>query len=282
MVGNEMIVDWIEAYFKVTERNEINEAIAIDSSVIGLKLFNQPIYGVADAMDPIFLDYATKDEILYQKFLEPIKWLDTAKSVISIFLPYSDAVIAGNAKNLKKASVEWLHGRYEGQQLVLELTKYIKMKIESEGYECVAPLMDTRMLSQTGTHTVREPMTFKDLSNRDYWSNWSERHVAFASGLGTFGLSKNIITNKGVAGRFTSFITNMDLVATNREYTDVYEYCTKCGKCVENCPVNAISFEKGKMHTPCSRYLDWVMSQNTPRYACGKCQVSVPCQSSRP
>jgi len=33
----------------------------------------------------------------------------------------------------------------------------------------------------------------------DLQSNWSERHVAFIAGLGTFGLSRSLITPLGTA-----------------------------------------------------------------------------------
>ena len=41
----------------------------------------------------------------------------------------------------------------------------------------------------------------------DYASNWSERHVAYVCGLGTFGC-QGLITSKGLAGRFGSIITD--------------------------------------------------------------------------
>ena len=43
-------------------------------------------------------------------------------------------------------------------------------------------------------------------------STWSERHVAYAAGLGTFGLSRGLITARGIAMRCGSVVT--DLPAT--------------------------------------------------------------------
>lgn len=76
-------------------------------------------------------------------------------------------------------------------------------------------------------------------------SNWSERHVAYICGLGTFGLSKGLITKKGIAGRFGSVVTSAVLPVTQREYSNPFEYCTMCGKCAINCPAHAIDTEKG-------------------------------------
>ncbi len=58
-----------------------------------------------------------------------------------------------------------------------------------------------------------------------FGSNWSERHVAYISGLGTFSLSKGIITEKGMAGRLISLVTDAPLPPTPRAYTELYEYC---------------------------------------------------------
>lgn len=115
-----------------------------------------------------------------------------------------------------------------------------------------------------------------------FTSNWSERHVAYVAGQGTFSLSRGLITEKGVAGRFGSIVTSLSLPADTRKYTEVDEYCNRCGACLANCPVHAISFEKGKSHEPCGAYLDETAFKFSPRYGCGKCQVDVPCECNIP
>ncbi|MDR2480411.1 MAG: 4Fe-4S binding protein [Treponema sp.] len=62
----------------------------------------------------------------------------------------------------------------------------------------------------------------------------------------------------------------------------MYECCIRCGSCVSNCPVRAISLERGKDHPPCSAFLERTREQCKPRYGCGKCQVQVPCESGVP
>ena len=78
-----------------------------------------------------------------------------------------------------------------------------------------------------------------------YASNWSERHVAYVCGLGTFGLSKGLITERGMAGRFGSIVTDAELAPTPRKYSDPFEYCTKCGACQFRCPAKAIDKSRG-------------------------------------
>ena len=110
---------------------------------------------------------------------------------------------------------------------------------------------------------------------------WSERHVAYLCGLGTFGLSKGIITRKGMAGRFASLVTALELPADERPYKGLYDYCIRCGECIRRCPVRAIS-EEGKEHKPCHDWLLHVKKEYAPRLGCGKCQTAVPCESGIP
>jgi epoxyqueuosine reductase len=42
-----------------------------------------------------------------------------------------------------------------------------------------------------------------------YASSWSERHAAYAAGLGTFGLCDGLITARGKAVRFGSIISKL-------------------------------------------------------------------------
>ncbi len=277
-----MIKKIIQDFYMENDDNRIKADVALDSELVGMKIFDDPLIGVVKANDPIFELYSDKYEIMYHKFIRPSDWLESAKTVVSVFLPYSAEVKAGNGRDLRRPSLEWLHGRYEGQLFINKLTSFVKSELEAQGIECVAPSIDKRLAINIGTKKEGYKIRETKLSNDDFWSSWSERHVAFAAGLGTFSLSKNIITEKGSAGRLTSFITNMQFDATERHYKEVNEYCTFCGKCVQNCPVNAIDYEKGKMHTVCSNYLDWVYKKFEPRYACGKCQVVVPCQDKIP
>ena len=68
-------------------------------------------------------------------------------------------------------------------------------------------------------------------------SQWSERHAAYASGLGTFGLCDGLITPKGKAVRFASVVTRIKVPPTQRPYKDHHAYCLHyakgiCGMCI--------------------------------------------------
>jgi epoxyqueuosine reductase QueG len=88
----------------------------------------------------------------------------------------------------------------------------------------------------------------------------SERHAAYASGLGIFGLCDGLITPKGKAMRARSVVARIQIPPTQRPYTDHHAYClflTKgiCEECIPRCPVGALSevgHDKVKCRTvPC-------------------------------
>ncbi|MBQ7092185.1 MAG: epoxyqueuosine reductase, partial [Clostridia bacterium] len=53
-----------------------------------LTIYDEPLIGFADANDPIF-DTFKKDEVIGESYMKPIEWLPEAKSVISMFLPFT-------------------------------------------------------------------------------------------------------------------------------------------------------------------------------------------------
>lgn len=267
--------DSIEEFVRNSEDNLIDEKKAISPAVIGLRMFESPIVFVGAADDEMFREFASKDG-LGKSLQGPFAWLPTAKSVISIFFPFTDAVKVSNRADKLEPSSEWLHARIEGQMFIDKATKYLRAYLEKSGYKTVAPSIDQRFWSKTAFNpaTPHPEVSFT--------SNWSERHIAFLCGMGTFGLSKGLITEKGMAGRFTSLITELELPANPRSYDEPYEYCIKCGACVRRCPANAISLEKGKNHMVCFAYLNETGKKYSPRYGCGKCQVGVPCERKIP
>lgn len=256
--------------------NRIAEEEAIVPECVGLKMYDAPLIGYADAVDPLF-EELKKPGIVGPQMLLPGEWLTGAQSVISLFLPFSEEVRSSNRKGTEP-SPQWLHARVEGQRFIASLTAGIVQILENMGYAAAAPCIDTRFRFAEGK-ARDDDERWKD---RTFTSNWSERHTAFAAGLGTFGLSKGLITEKGMAGRFTSIITTAKAEPDVRPYTGVYEYCIMCGACAAKCPINAISMDGGKDHILCAQQVDLSRTVYAPRYGCGKCQVGVPCEFKRP
>lgn len=232
-----------------------------------LQIFEHPLVAVAAADDPLF-SKLKEPGVVGPRHMSPREWLPEARAVISYFLPFSPRVREAN-RGPGLPAVEWLYGRIEGEAFNDALRGHIVDALRGIGEKAVAPVLDSRF------------------SVVDKRSNWSERHVAFIAGLGTFGLSKSLITKRGCAGRYGSVVTSLALSPSPRQYEDPFEYCPGvisggCGECVARCPSGAIT-ARGKDTPTCSRYLDSeIKPRFAPRYGCGKCQTNVPCEFGLP
>lgn len=253
------------------QSNVIAEDLALKPELAGLRIFDEAIVRVGAVDDPYF-DTLCEPGVIGPHFKKPSEWLEGAVSVVSIFLPFRQPIRDDNKGDMDWPSPAWLHGRIEGQDMIVRLTLHLLEAVRSAGYEAMAPLLDERFFS-------RMAFTGDSDAGPCFTSNWSERHVAFVCGVGTFGLSKGLITEKGVAGRLMSLITNLHLPRDGRYYSEIYGNCSMCGACAKNCPAGAISIETGKDHVKCSEFLGRTKARYAPRYGCGKCQVKVPCES---
>lgn len=260
-----------ESFAVNSEFNYVSTEEAISDDVAGMRIYDAPVFAFGSADDKLF-EGLKEPSAIGGHFMLPKEWLPGARTVVSFFLPFSEAVKKGNGRDMEWPSSEWLHGRIEGQAMLNMLCGHLSSLLADAGYRSIVPSMDERFWSNTCSEKRKEKFT----------SNWSERHVAFVCGLGTFGLSKGLITEKGIAGRFGSIVTELKIEPSVRDYEGIYEYCSMCGKCAKNCPAGAISLEKGKNHKPCSEFLDITSEKFKPRYGCGKCQVRVPCESEIP
>lgn len=264
--------------FHSTPGNRVAKENAIEESCVGVQMFEAPLVGVASAKDELFEKFH-ETGVIGPWFRSPKRWLSEAETVVSLFFPFTKEVRDSNRECNGVPSSLWLHGRIEGQSFIAEFMKRLREEITAQGIQACVPALDERFLSVMGGKGLED---YPEADERTYGSNWSERHAAYVCGLGTFGLSKGLITKKGMAGRFGSIILDLPLPADHRDYTGIYDYCTRCGRCIVRCPVDAISFEKGKDHVICEGKLKETKVTYAPRLGCGKCQVSVPCECQIP
>ena len=255
--------------------NAIQASYALEPGIVGLPYFEAPLVACASAEDPIFQRFHDDPVIIGPMFRVPEQWLPGAKSVISFFLPYTEEIRLSNRDNLGAPSNAWLHARVEGQDFLMEVCDQIVQWLRAEGYEAVVPAGHPDFRTHRDPERITKGQPY-------YASTWSERHVAFAAGLGTFSLTKHLITEKGVCGRFGSVITTAPITPTPRPYTDPYEYCTFCGACTRRCPLGAIHVDTGKDMLACTAYMEEIRVKYAPRHGCGKCQLELPCTTRRP
>lgn len=242
--------------------NPQNSVSVAESGMI--HLYDRPLIGVASADDALWERMKQADAVGSQHF-SPQEWLAGARSVISYFLPFSQKISLSNVPG-DEPSVEWRYGRYEGGELFNGfLQNFIIDLVHKMGGHAMAPTLDKRFT----------------IANVNLRSNWSERHVAFIAGLGTFSLSRSLITSLGTAGHFVSVIVDLELEPTKRLYQKIDEYCIKCGACIHRCPVRSIA-KDGKDNASCACYLQKMSERFTPRGGCGKCQTAVPCEHRNP
>ncbi|MCQ4638109.1 4Fe-4S binding protein [Anaerovorax odorimutans] len=263
------------AYFvRQAAGNYINEEQALSRELAGMRIYDAPLVGAASVTDTLFRELK-KPQAIGEHFMLPGDWMPEGKSVLSVFLPYTEEIKRANAGDNCEPAPEWLHGRVEGQTFLTEVCGHLKEKIEALGGRVLVPTWDERFWKTESPKGV-------EMQDYEFTSNWSERHVAYTCGLGTFGLSRGLITKAGIAGRLFSLITDLEFEPLPREYEGLYDYCTGCGACIGRCPADAISLEKGKEHRPCGQFMDYTKEAYAPRYGCGKCQTGVPCESGIP
>ncbi len=283
MMKKDELILGIHSFVEKSEENRVSAEDAIYPHLASMRMFDFPLVGFSCSDDELYTTEFKREGVIHPLFKAPREWLPDAVTVVSFFLPFTDQVRMSN-KTVRdepynpgipqRCSAEWLHGRIEGQAFINTLTDHIEDLLQAEGFQTFCP---------TSSGRVKMLLPF--------CSNWSERHVAFASGLGTFGLSKGLITEKGMAGRIGSVITDAFFEPTRRPYTDPFEYCEMCGACERQCPVHAIDKSKGCMvgkdHNICAPYVNGGTlpphgPRNIIRYGCGKCQVDVSCEKGIP
>lgn len=270
---NELTKEFLRLFYS-TEGNTIPDDAALDGCE-GLVMFEEPIFGISDAKDSIYMEFKRSD-VIGDPFLMPEEWLKGARSVIAFFLPFTERVKVSNRCDLRSTSPEWLHARIEGQTFINRYLEAIRRFFQEMGAEACVPCLDKRF-------SIRKtPIITDSHESLHFASGWSERHAAYASGLGTFSLSRSLITEKGTAGRFGSIIVSLGIKPDKREYTGITDYCIMCGQCIGRCPFGAIDIRTGKDQKICSSWVDETKERYAPRYGCGKCQICVPCENGIP
>jgi len=269
-----MIRDFVNESPENSLRNEAGE-----------KAWGDPLVGFSRGADPLYSFY--KGDI-GSFFLTPAEWFEAAfpgmgvpgeeLTVISWILPQTEATKAEHRLPRKMPTERWARARICGEAFNERLRGHVAERLNEAGYPAISPMLSPRWSRETS-------------EKYGFASNWSERHAAYASGLGTFGLCDGLITPRGKAMRAGSVIARIGIQPSERRYEDRHAYCLyyakgTCLECVERCPAGAIS-EAGHDKEKCSKYVratrKYVESSfGFNGYGCGLCQTGVACESRIP
>ncbi|MEW5735317.1 MAG: epoxyqueuosine reductase [Thermodesulfobacteriota bacterium] len=272
----------------LTEKVRTHPQNAMEGPLAGERIFEDPLVGFVRGDDPIFDRFK---EIIGPHHFTPAEIMAwqaarnnvpappaSAVSVVSFILPLNAKTRADNA-----GASEWLCERWAQTRLLGEIFSQTMVR------EVVTFLMENGVLAIAPDVT---PLFNKKRYPKVGWASpWSHRHIAYAAGLGTFGMQDFLITEKGVAMRCGSFVVALPLSPNRTRPNDIHAHClhrqgVKCLKCAARCPVNAIN-ESGHDKETCyervkasTTYVN--RNYHIFIYGCGLCATNVPCECKQP
>ncbi len=264
-------------------------------------VFDLPLVGAVDGRDPIF---AVFREVVGPGHLMPPEILERHSrtsadlsfvSVVCWALPFSSEVRRSN-RGSDWPSAQYSVARNNGGAAIGEMSRRLTDKLLALGYAAVSPLL------------TEDYDAFRS-AEHGFSSTWSERHVAYAAGLGRFGLHGSLITPIGSSVRFGSLIVNLPAGTAPARAADYRASCladggATCGICRERCPVRAIS-DMGMDKERCYMRRNEIRERRLAGYAdmyhmlpspivkngtrkpgcslgCALCQCGVPCEDMDP
>ncbi len=200
-------------------------------------------------------------------------------AVISWVLPQTKLTRRAHRSEKSFPSEAWSRARLYGEEFNDLLRSEVVRWLRQVEIPAVAPVLMPQW-------------QWQESARYGFASKWSERHTAYATGLGTFGLSDGLITPAGKAMRCGSVVARLPVAPAMRQYDKHNAYCLyyingSCGKCIKRCPAGAIS-HSGHDKKRCAEY---IMTKTAPYVeeklgevvsSCGLCQVGIPCESGIP
>lgn len=200
-------------------------------------------------------------------------------SVISFAFIFNKKTVEENSSAIGYPSFSW----YKSTDMFLEFTsifrEFVKGYFNSKGFRYVFP------------NTIKEKYRII-WKNGIKYSTWSERHIAYACGLGSFGLHGSLITNKGCTHRLMSMIIDQEFKRYDVPDQPWNKNCLsanniQCGECIKKCPVNSISTSSRSIKD-CLNHESIENKEAAKRFfgkeieACGLCMSGVPCSTNNP
>ena len=260
---------------KETIRSEIIDFVRMYEEKPGINTkWGIPLVGFADARHPSIL--ALK-EVISSAHQLPTEILPDASAVIAYYVPFTRELAKINAEYGRLAAPEWAESYEQTNTMFGVLNQHLIGLLEGFGFKgAVSP--------EAGTFNQEKLI-----------SNWSQRHMAYAAGLGTFGINNMLITKSGCCGRYSTVVTNL-LIEPDEPIAEelcLYKKNGSCGICVRNCPTGALTisaFNRYTCYGLCQEnaaiYTDFGSSyleeagdaaNSVGSDVCGKCITASPC-----
>lgn len=242
-------------------------------SSLEFPLWKTPLIGYADAFSPYVQNLP---KLISDIHLLPQDVLSDAKTILCIFVPFTEEVGNSNRFTEELASALWAQAYEITNAMLRDLNETIIAFLQTHGYHAA----------------ITPEASMFDLDT--LISNWSHRHFAYAAGMGTFGLNNMLITPQGTCGRFTTIVTDLDIKTGHplSEELCLYRKNGTCGVCVRHCQADALTFEafhRDRCYAVCqknarvhnsygSSYFEADGSANSVGSdVCGKCVTFAPC-----
>jgi len=222
-------------------------------------IFEEPQVRFANGNNPLFQEFKT---IIGPSHLTPVEALTMTYnkppeddgnlvSAVSWILPIAQKIRKTNREQTAIPSCYWSYTKWYGEKFNNALRKHVVEMFTIRAYLTTAPAL--------------QPF-FKTQSNENgRYSNWSERHIAYVAGHGTFSLSDGFITEKGIAHRCGSIVIDLKLPPSPRTAKTPYSNCLyyvnkSCKACIARCPAGAIT-EAGHDKNKCYNYMSIILKQ---------------------
>lgn len=237
----EMIIEFVAKYPKENNLPEI---------------WRTPLVGFANAKEGYI---RSLKEVVIETHAMPEEFLENPNVVISYFIPFKKELADTNVGiEDNAASAEWAEAYKVTNAMMGKLSAYLAEELNEMGYRAAVPGNAGMLLDALK-------------------SNWSQRHVAYAAGLGTFGINNMLITKDGCCGRYNSVVADIPVEPDKPLEHENCLYKSKglCKKCVSNCFQGALTeegFDRFKCFEACKK--------NEERFGvdvCGKCATNIPC-----
>ena len=199
--------------------------------------------------------------ITHENHLLPKEWMPEGKTIVSYFIPFTKDLIEKN-RNHAYVAKEWAVAYIETNKLIKNINSRMSEKLKE-----------------------LEINTIWQLPNVNYdkeklMSYWSQRHIAYIAGIGTFGMNNMLITDKGCSGRYGSFIIDRKIETDKKGRVEkcLYKLNGSCGICMDMCPVQALApngFDRYKCNARTKEVNEFYKDLESCD-CCGKCLLG-PC-----